>query len=388
MSSRARERRRVAPGVYREEDGTFRLVIELPRGPDGKRKRHWVTFEGTRAQAVKERARLVAEAASGGVSPTKLTVGAYLTQWLEHVRSSGRLRRRSLEFYEEAVRLHIVPALGALRLDQLRPIHVQNYLKEKLAHGSVRGGGGLSPTTVRHHRAVLRTAFRQAVRWGLIPRDPTDGVEPPKASEYEPNVLSLPAVTRLLDAAAGTWWELPVLLTLATGLRRGELLGLTWDDVDDAAGTLTVRYQRTDHGLEPPKARASRRTVSLPPVVLEALRRERQRQERRKAQLGDVWQGAGFVICREDGSSPLPNTFTVAWKAFATEAGFPALRFHDLRHTAATLALVSGNGDVRTVAGRLGHADPTMTLRTYAHFVQSADRALAHRLDGFLRRSG
>jgi integrase len=365
-------------GTVKKRGKRWYAVYDAGTKPDGSRNQKWEVGGDTRPEAEALLARRLHELNTGTFTPpAKMTVAAYLEKWLAHV--NDQVRPSSFELYSGTCRRHIVPALGTIPLQKLTALRVQEFL-------DALRKGGRSARTVGQYRMVLRTALRQAVRWQLLARNPCDGAPAPRAERHDPTVLDAEGARQLLDAAAGSWLSLPVMLSLSAGLRRGEVLGLKWEDIDFERGTLEVRRQRNSDGaIGPPKTDRAERTLRLPGLALEALRVEREVHSLRRLELGSLYCPHGWVVCKEDGTPYSPSYFGAAFKKLAQKAGVPAMTFHDGRHTSATLAIANGV-DIRTVAGRLGHSNVATTLRIYAHFLQAADHAAAVALDGVLRR--
>ena len=366
--------------IRKRGEKSWALVIELDRGPDGKRRQKWHTVRGSKKDAQRELNRLLTEVDNGSyVEPQKITLGVYLERWLDYTRSS--VAERTHEFYAEAIEKHLTPGLGHIALSKLQPLQIQAYYKVALLSGRRDGKGGLSPQTVSHHHRVLFAALRQAVKWQLLARNPCEAVEPPKIERKEMQALDMDRSQALLQAAEGSWLRLPILLAIAMGLRRGEILGLRWQDIDLAAGALKVRHSIGKGGVvRAPKTSHSRRAISLPPSVVDALKEQQARQLEDQARLEGAYQGHGFVVARQDGSAYLPDHLTHAFAKLAKRAGFTGLRFHDLRHTSATLLLAAGV-DVKTIASRLGHSSAVVTLNTYAHMLRQMDEHAASKMD-------
>lgn len=368
-------------------------VLDLPRGPDGRRRQKWHKLTATgKREAQKELAKLLADLARGTyIEPGKLTVGEYLEKWLaDYARVN--VSAKTLERYEGIVRQHLIPNLGSYPISKLQPLHIQEYYSRALRGGRLDGRPGtLSPTTVLHHHRVLREALAQAVRWQIIPRNPADAVEPPRPAKKEMQVLTAEQIVRVLEAARGTYLYIPILLATATGMRRGEILALRWQDVDLAAGTISVvrSLEQTKAGLsfKEPKTARSRRVVVLPTFAVEALRKHRIRQVEQRLQVGPAWQDHGLVCCREDGTPIRPDSITVLYKAVLRRAGVPRVRFHDLRHSHATLLLGQGVHP-KVVSERLGHSQIAVTMDLYSHVSLPMQQEAVQKLDNLLRNAG
>jgi integrase len=296
---------------------------------------------------------------------------------------------KMFERYAEIIRVHLVPALGHHRLTKLQPLHIQAYYSLALQSGRKDGKGGLSAQTVIHHHRVLKDALHQAVRWRLLVRNPSDAVEPPRRKEREMQVLDDKQLGTLLKGAAGKSIYVPILLAVTTGMRRGEILGLRWSDIDLNAGTLAV-CQSLEHtrvgGLKfkQPKTRRSRRVVALPHFAVEALRKHRAAQGRTRLQAGSDYKDHDLVCARWDGSPRNPGAVTRAFAKLIADLGLTKVRFHDLRHSHATQLLREGIHP-KVVSERLGHSTVGITLDTYSHVTPNMQEEAAKRIDVALR---
>jgi integrase len=304
--------------------------------------------------------------AAGGSGPIP-SVAAYLERWLAHARARVRVRALTYEGYEALLRRHALPRLGNLKLDELSPLQIQDLYRELLA-GS-EASGPLSAGTVLNLHLVLTQAFGQAVRWQLLAANPVAGTQPPRPRRA-PRLLVDPALlARLLASVAGSWLEAPAAIAAATGMRRGEALGLRWADLADDLSAAQVQrtLQPTREGLvfESPKTARSRRTVLLPDFLRPYLERQRADQDDRRTTT-PAWQELDLVVDRGDGRPLNPDTLSTGWARHLRRAKLPPVRFHDLRHAHATLMLVQGVHP-KVVSERLGHASIGITLDTYSH---------------------
>lgn len=355
------------PGFIRRR-GKHSWQVAVSAGFDprtGRRVRVWRTVKGTRKEAERLLARLLHEAAQGAlVDPGRCTVEEWLRAWLDLKRPTVSVK--TFERYEEVVRLHVMPALGRILLHRLHPHHVQRLYADLL-------GAGKHPRTVLHVHRVLHTALEAAVRQQVVGRNVCDAVEPPRVPVQELRVPSEEEVFSLLDASRGTRLYLPILLGALCGLRRGEVLALRWEDVDLVRGVLQVRRSlvETRQGVvvkEPKSGRA--RAVVIPRLVVDALSSTRPdcRSE--------------LVCPSTSGSYWFPSKFDQAYREVCRRAGVRVL-FHALRHFHASYLIRSG-ADIRTVAGRLGHSTPTLTLNTYGHLLPGAQEDAVRRMEEHL----
>jgi integrase len=343
-------------------------------GLDGKRR--YVSGK-TKEEARRNLRRARGDAERGLVfDADNLQVGEYLDRWLsDSVRDT--VKATTFERYEQIARLHLKPSLGRVKLKGLTPAHVRGLYREKLEAGS-------SARTVRYMHTTLHKALKQAVMDGLIPRNATEAVTPPQSSREEMCPLTPEQAKLLLQVAHEAGDRLAALYVLAihTGLRQGELLGLKWDDVNLEDGSLQVRRTLaiTKNGpvLTPPKTTGSRRSVKLTSKAIEALKRHLERQLGEIDWIGSLWSENGLIFASEKGEPINRHNLTRrSFKPLLKRAGLPQIRFHDLRHTCATL-LLTRNVNVKIVSEMLGHSTIAITLDTYSHVLPNMrDQAAA-----------
>lgn len=315
-----------------------------------------------------EMRRLLAEAdQTGFAKATDLRLGQYLDQWLGH--ASQRLTSRTVANYRTMIERHIRPTLGNVPLKDLQPLQVQELYDNRYKSGRCDGRGGLSARSVVVIHAVLRAALKQAVKWQMIPHNVADAVTVPKQPRRQLVTLDQEGAQKLLQAVEGHRDYALIATALYTGLRRGELLGLHWTNVDLEGSRLQVTQALVKlHGAEfvQPKTSRSRRTVTLSPPAVDILRQVRRTQDAERLRLGPAYHDNGLVFTNLDGSIIDPSSATHRFADLARDAGFPGLRFHDLRHTHATM-LLRKNVHPKVVQERLGHSQISVTLDTYSH---------------------
>jgi integrase len=323
-----------------------------------------VIYGKTRAEVAEMLAKAISDRFSGlTFDAGSLTLGEFLDRWLsDSVRDT--VRQRTYERHEELVRLHIRPSLGRLKLKVLTPAHVQGFYRDRL-------DTGLSPATVQKIHVVLHKALDQAVKWNLIPRNVTDAVNAPRPAPKEMRPLAPDEARKLLEMARGDSLEALYVLAVHTGMRQGELLGLKWEDVDLEGNVVRIRRTLTRNKgrllLGEPKTKKSRRTVRLTETAAQTLREHLERQLEEMERLGDLYQDQGLVFTTRVGTPINPtNLRRRSFASLLERASLPAIRFHDLRHTCATLLLLR-NVHPKYVQELLGHATITITLDTYSH---------------------
>lgn len=362
--------------VYRRKsDGLWCAAIFI----DGRQK----YLYGKTASEVK--AKLIA--AQGGLGKGRLpskrapTVAEFLRSWLE-MSVKPRVRPLTYAGYKVNVEKHLVPTLGKIRLDQLTPLHVQEMMNNRLAVG-------LSTKSVAYIHQVLRTALGLAVRWDMVPRNVARLVDRPRVERKQINPLTPDEARGFLRAIRGHRLEALFSVALALGLRQGEALGLRWEDVDFALGTMHVRNQLQRIGgkltLVPPKTDRSRRTLVMPPMIVERLREHEKRQVAEKLWAGAKWQGSGLVFANRNGGPTQARHVIEQFHNALRQAGIRRVRFHDLRHSCATLLLVQGISP-RVVMDVLGHSEIALTMNAYSHVVPELQHDAAQRMQAILER--
>jgi integrase len=351
--------------ITKRKDGLFQGMYTV-QTPDGPKRKY---IYGRKYKEVERKlAGAMGDTAKGIVLNDKnMTASEYLDRFLDDVQR-GSVRESTYSRDKYLVTNHVKPTLGRVKLKNLSAMHLQRLYREKQ-------DAGLSASTVQKIHHVLHKTLSQAVKWDLIPRNPADAVEAPRPVPEEMHPLSAEETRKLLEAAKGDKLEALYVLAVTTGMRRGELLGLKWSDVDLENSRLSIRrtLTRTDNGkgvaLGDTKTKKSRRTIPLTPHAVDALRSHLERQLGEIEATGDLYEDQGLVFTTEVGT--LINPSNLRQRSFAPllkRAGLPHVRFHDLRHTCATL-LLSRNVHPKYVQELLGHASVAITLDTYSHAV-------------------
>ena len=376
--------------IRRRGKRSWAIVIDVGRDANGKRLQRWHSVKGTEKDAEGELIRLLRSMQTGEyVEPSKLTVKEYLGRWLADYAKSNTTGK-TYERYAEIVETHLNPGLGHHKLLKLKPLHIQDFYTQSLTAGRRDGKGGLSPGSVLHMHRLLHQALGQAVRWQILVRNPAAAVEPPRPQNREMRVLNETETAQMLRKAEGARLYTPILLAVTTGMRRGEILALTWPDIDLKAEKLrmTKSLEQTKAGLtvKSTKTAKGRRTIPLPMMTVKGLRRHKAQQGQWRLRLGSAYRDLGLVCAARDGSYWQPDSLSKDFQLFLQESKLPRIRFHDLRHTHAT-QLLRQSVHPKIVAERLGHSTITITLDTYSHVVPGLQEEAARQLDRALRRA-
>ena len=365
--------------VYKDGD-RWRGAISLGYNANGKRVRKKVSGR-TRAEAVGKLRKLRQQVDGGTVPDDRLTVKAFLMRWLT-VNLPGTVSESTEDDYNDTVRLHLIPALGQKRLSKLTVVDLDKLWRAKR-------GAGYSTNSVRIMRTVLRRALGQAEREGIIARNVAALSVPPRIRAKEGRTLTVEQARRLLDAAVGHRFELVIILALAYGMRRGEVLGVRWSALDWDAGTLQVTHgvqriksrerqpgHRTQLIVGELKTPRSRRLLALTPEILARLRQHHTWQAERKMAAGPVWRDHGLIFASETGAPLDPENFSRTFAKLCNWAGLGHWHPHELRHSGASLMLAQGT-PLHVVSEILGHASITITKDVYGHLVEGDRRAVA-----------
>jgi integrase len=357
--------------ITRRKDGRWEARYYVQTVNGAKRK---VLYGKTRAEARDKLAKALSDRIDGIVyDDENMTLGEYLDVWLTG-SVFGSVRQSTYDRDTNLVTNHIKPVLGGLKLKKLNSAQVQSFYRSRL-------DAGLSGSTVHKMHDILRRGLMQAVKWHLVPRNVAEAAKPPRPAPKEMQALSADEARRLLEAAAEDRLEALYVLAIHTGMRQGELLALRWQDVDLENAVASVRRTLTRSGgkvvFGEPKTKKSRRSIRLTPQAVEALRAHLKRQLRDIEILGDRYQDQGLVFTTDTGAPINPSN--LRQRGFAPllkRAGLPHMRFHDLRHTCATL-LLSRGVHPKFVQELLGHATIAITLATYSHVMPSMGDATA-----------
>ncbi|MDI9447935.1 MAG: site-specific integrase [Bacillota bacterium] len=365
----------MAKGYIREiRPDVFELQYDLPT-KGGRRKRKSVTFYGKKREAEKELRRLTKSVDDGTHSNSgKMTVEELLHKWMKNYVELY-LSPTTIAGYKVHIDKHILPILGKIRLDKLQPDDIQEYYTDKLR-------AGLSARTVLHHHRILHAAMEAALKWQLIGRNICKFVVPPKAKKYKAKIYDMEQLIKLLAALMDDIsLYIPVLLVCATGMRRGEVLGLRWKDIDSSNYTATVSETKIvgDKGVEikSPKTEESIRRVSLPPFVIEELERYKVKLREQRLAFGEGLEDADPVCHNQLGLPWCPKGLDRRYRNRVKQIeDLPYIRFHDLRHSHASFLLML-KIQPKVISERLGHSNIGITMDTYSHLTRGMQESVA-----------
>lgn len=370
------------PGqIIKRGERTWLIRIFIGRDGKGKQKFHHKTIHGTKRDAERYLVAVRREMDLGVfVEPTTISLNEYLDRWLRDA-ARPRVSRRTADGYAGLLERYIKPALGHKPLDKLQVLDIQKVYGEMQARD-------LSARIVRHAHSALHNALKQAVKWGLLSRNPSDLVELPKVPHKERRVLSPEEAREFLEAAAVMPHGLLFEFALLSGMRPEEYLALQWSDVDFERSTAQVRRALVRHkkswSFEEPKTARSRRMVYLPAQLIEKLTAHKRKQAEARLKLGAAWQAFDLVFCSEEGTPlSIPNLTYRYFRPILTKAKLPRIRLYDLRHSCATLLLIAEENP-KIVSERLGHSTIVLTLDTYSHVLPHMQQSASSRLESLL----
>jgi integrase len=310
------------------------------------------------------------------LSTTKIVLGDFLSSWLTSTKTSKG--RSTWRHYEQLTRTYIVPSLGKIKVRDLRPEHIQAFYNRLFEHQ-------VGVYTIRKIHIILHSALQQAVKTGMIERNPAGFVQPPKEPASEMAILNESQVSQLLIAAQGTRLEALIHLAVISGARQMELLGLKWSDLDWVKQTLKIERQLLKPNGEgvkfsSPKTRHGKRSITLGAKTIEILRKHYEQQQAKQRKAGEMWKEYGLIFTTRFGTPLSPRNLLRDYKKLLHNAGLPPIRFHDLRHTAASILLNQGV-PVIAVSRRLGHAKASITLDIYGHLIPTMQTEVAEMID-------
>jgi len=369
-------------GYFRKRGKYWSFTVDIGRDPEtGKRKQKTVSGFRTKKEAEKACAELIAQIENGGYrEPKKITLGEFILDYMENnVKQAIRASTYSKQM--NVVKKHILPDLGHLQLSKITPMDLQRLYTKK-------ANDGYSPAYIKQIHAILCKTFRTAYEWEYIPKNISQLVSPPRISKKDIRVWSIEEANRFLSLTEKRRFYIVYVLALYTGMRKGEILALRWQDVDLEQAKLQVRrtLYRVDGELvfQEPKTRGSLRTITLPDFAVSALKQHKAKQNKNKLLLGPAYNDYDLVVCNGNGNPVDPKDINRDMKYVIQKYNLPKLRFHDLRHTHASILLQLGEHP-KVVSERLGHSSISITLDTYSHVMPDMQKNLARAFDSAMK---
>jgi integrase len=364
------------------------IILEVRDETTGKRKRRWHSFTGTKRQAQDECARLITDLKGGNaLEPNKATVGQFLGRWLAHIKT--QVSPKSHERYAGIVNQNLIPAIGAVRLNKLKPVQISAAYSAALENGRRNGKGGLAPRTVGHMHRVLKQALGQAVKWKELTHNPAAVVNPPKVGRRPMKTYDAPETVDLIEWARGTSLHIPALIAVMCGLREGEICALRWRHIDWVGAQMSVvesLEQTKECGLrfKSTKNDSGGRPVALSATVVNELRAHRASRAQDLLKLGVRLTDDDLVLGHADGSIMTPMYVSQTWGRRIKKSGLKVIRFHDLRHSHAT-QMLSNKVHPKVASERLGHSKVGITLDLYSHVIPGMQEDAAALVDAALQ---
>lgn len=361
---------------------SWQLTVEMPRDPiTGERKRKYKTVTGTKKEADQALRRFITELERGEyIEDNNITVSDWLQKWLE-VYIVPTVSPTTLVGYKGMIRRYIDPLIGHLQVQEMNALAVQIWVnKLKVSPSS---GEPLTAGTIKHTYHVLRGAMDKAVQAGLIHRSPCAGIQLPKGEKKKPVIYDEVQIQQLLDFARGTEMELIIDLELCMGMRRGELLGLQWQDVNWEKNQIHIIRSRVavdgKSVVKQPKTESGTRTLDVPEILMKKLKSYKVKCMEQKIRVGRRLLEEDFIIVHPDGKPIYPEYVSQMFTKLQKRANLPKCRFHDLRHLCASIMVKQGV-EVKVAQERLGHKDITTTMNIYAHVLPGSAREAAEKI--------
>jgi len=368
----------------------WQIVIELERDPvTGERKRKYKTYNGTKREAENKMAELIQKYKDGNNADkySEMKMKRLMRKYINNHQHN--VATRTADRYRRIIKNHLEPAFGEMLIKKVKPMHIESYQTQKLNSGRLNGEG-LSASTVRMHHNLLNSIFEYAQRLEIIERNPVSLISLPKKKKSKHKFLSREELNQILDYSEGLWIHDYILVAVSTGMRRGEMIGLEWENVDLKNKKISVvqALKRTSQGIElsEPKTKSSVRSISITDNTVTILRKIKSEQEKNKLNMGDNYNDRfDFVFCEKNGRYCNPNTVTRRFKRVVEAVGLEEIKLHDLRHTMASFLIKIANPKV--VQERLGHSSISMTMDLYSHLSDDLQQKAADDLSEFINQN-
>ncbi len=363
--------------IRKTGENKWRLVFDLDRGIDGKRRQKVVRFSGNKKEAEKNLRDVIKEYEEGNyIDPSEQTLGEFLDYWLDMVK--GAVELKTFERYQQMARVNIKPVLGSIKVQRLETRHLDEAYALLLNEGRHDGDGGLAPKTIRNIHGVLSMALKKAVAWKMILTNPAAEVTLPKVERQEVKVLTKERSADLLASCEGRWLHPIVFTALMTGMRRGEIAALRWRNVNLKDGWIrvaaSIEVTRGGRREKDVKTKHSRRRISLPPVAVDYLEQHKSREAEKRLRLGSGLDGDAYVFTTDDCRMRAPELISEEFAKLAKKQKID-ITFHGLRHTHISQLLADGH-PITTVSRRAGHAATSITLDIYGHVMPDSQERM------------
>lgn len=361
----------------------YSIVIYLGKNEFGKPIQKWFSGYSTKKEAERDLPRLLVKIQDGElIDKNKITFKSFVEEWLKNKIKKDDLSPTTIDGYENIVYNHLIPVLGALKIQDIKPYSIQKYVDQK--------SDTLSPKTLNNHKRVLSSIFIYATDMEVIEKNPMQKVKFPREKSTEVVPYDLNECIQLLDLIQDNiTLSMPVTLSMFLGLRRGECLGLRWSDIDFKNNRISINqnleYVKSVYYFKEPKTKKSKRTLAAPQVLMDYLKERQKWQKEMVLRTGGNWKNEYDLVCtRKDGQPITPHVLSDMFRVFLQKNGLKKIKFHDLRHTNATLMIGSGV-NTRVAMQRLGHSKVSITLGLYSHVLEEMDRDAADRFDDMFK---
>ncbi|WP_409306067.1 tyrosine-type recombinase/integrase [Peribacillus sp. SCS-155] len=381
----------MAGSIEKRGNNSYRLIVSLGYGPDGKRIKKTKTVKANgKREAEKLLAQFVTEVEAGEyIAPEKMLFSRFVEEW-ESKYAKKNLSPSTLTTYKHHLKNHILPYFGHKNLDKISPMSVITFLNDLSEPGRRKDGkeASLSTATVEYNHRILKNIFQRATEWKVIKVSPLQDIKKPKVHQRETGVYNQEEAKLLLARlkSESLMWQVFIHLAITTGMRRGELIGLEWDHVDFIGNTIHIKqsltYVNGEYIIKEPKTKNSKRTVAIPENVMDMLKIYYEKWRANKEGCANVWAEGNhcFLFTAFNGKPLHPSSVKNWWNRFIRKNELKYIRFHDLRHTSASL-LINKGVHMKVISNRLGHADIRTTMNIYGHVLQDAEKAAANQFD-------